>query len=374
MARKGKIKAGKLNANDIRSLLNKKSGTQVAWNLNEENPSDVVDWIPTGSRWLDSIICRGKLAGIPVGRITEIAGLEASGKSFMALQIAANAQAKGIQVVYFDSESSLDSKFMKRAGCDVDALIYTQAKSVEMVLESIELLLGENEGNKMLFIWDSVAMTPTVSDVEGDFNPNSSMAVKARTLSKGFQKLTTELANTDSTLLMLNQLKQFIPSNPFERAQAMINPYTTPGGKAPMYACSLRVWLTARKAKKAYIEDDKGYRIGSEVKVKLQKSRFGTEGRECAFKIMWADEVRIQDEQSWFEAIKPSNSIKQSGAWFSLVYEDGTEEKFQTAHWLEKVKEEKFKNRVLEIMDEQIILKFDLRKEEADSFYSVDED
>ena len=141
-----------------------------------------------------------------------------------------------------------------------------------------------------------------------------------------------------------------------------------------MYACSLRIWLTARKAKKAYIEDDKGYRIGSEVKVKLQKSRFGTEGRECAFKILWGEEVGIQDEQSWLEAIKSSDYIKQSGAWFSLVYEDGTEEKFQSAHWIDKMEEAKFRDRVMEIMDEQIIMKFVLRKEDANAFYNVDEE
>ena len=64
----------------------------VAHNLNEDSPTIVKDWIPTGSRWLDSIICRGQLAGIPVGKIAEIAGLESTGKSFLGAQVAANAQ------------------------------------------------------------------------------------------------------------------------------------------------------------------------------------------------------------------------------------------------------------------------------------------
>ena len=88
---KSKSKAGKISIDGLRSLINKTSGVEVAHNLREANPTEVKEWIPTGSRWLDSIICRGRLAGIPVGKISEIAGLEATGKSFMAAQIAASA-------------------------------------------------------------------------------------------------------------------------------------------------------------------------------------------------------------------------------------------------------------------------------------------
>ena len=151
MARTKKA-AGKLSIADMRKLINKKAGINVAHNLNEGSPTVVTEWIPTGSRWLDSIICRGQLAGIPVGKIVEVAGLEATGKSYMAAQIAANAQKMGIDVVYFDSESAIDPGFLEKAGCNVDNLLYVQATSVEFVLETIEELLGSNE-NRMLFIW-----------------------------------------------------------------------------------------------------------------------------------------------------------------------------------------------------------------------------
>jgi len=180
MAKVTKIRTGKLPLGDIRRLINKKSGREIAHNLEDENPTDVKEWIPTGSHWLDSIICKGKLAGIPVGKVTEIAGLEATGKSFMAAQIAANAQKMGIDVAYFDSESAIDSEFLRNSGCDLSKLIYLQAESVEFVLETIEELLSTD--NKWLFIWDSLALTPSVSDIEGDFNPQSSMAVKPRIL------------------------------------------------------------------------------------------------------------------------------------------------------------------------------------------------
>ena len=102
MARKAK-KLGRLSISEMKNLINKKAGLNLAHNLTEDNPTEVKDWIPTGSRWLDSIICRGRLAGIPVGKVIELAGLEGSGKSYMAAQVAANAQRMGIDVIYFDS-------------------------------------------------------------------------------------------------------------------------------------------------------------------------------------------------------------------------------------------------------------------------------
>ena len=358
--------AGKLSMADMRKLINKRAGMTVAHNLNEENPTEVTDWIPTGSRWLDSIICKGKLAGIPVGKVTEIAGLEATGKSFLAAQVAASAQKKGIDVVYFDSESAIDPAFLEKAGCDVSTLLYVQAQSVEFVLETIEDLLANNE-NRMLFIWDSLALTPAISDVEGDFNPQSSMAVKARILAKGMSKLTVPIANSQSTFLVLNQLKSNITRSPSE---ALTTPYVTPGGKAMIYAYSLRIWLTGRKAKASFITDESGFRIGSEVKVKLEKSRFGTQGRQCNFKILWGTEdIGVQDDQSLFEAIKGSNYMSSAGAWYSLEMGDGKVVKFQPSKWDEKMQDPTFKQRVYDVMDEEVIQKFDKRLGKAEDFY-----
>ena len=369
--KKDKETKGRVSIQQMRDILNKKAGAVVAYSLEESNPTDVDDWIPTGSRWLDSIICKGKMAGIPVGKITEIAGLSASGKSYMAAQVASNAQKMGIDVVYFDSESALDSDFLAKAGCDVENILYVQATSVEFVLETIEQLLDAN-GNKMLFVWDSLALTPANADLEGDFNPQSTMAQKPRILSKGMSKLVQPIANKQCTLLVLNQLKTNITSTP---AEALVEPYFTPGGKALPYAYSLRIWLTGRKSKASYVVDDNGYRLGSEVKAILKKSRFGTEGRECTFKILWGGEdVAIQDEESWFEAIKSSSNLEQSGAWYSLVFEDGTKEKFQGANWIEKLRNDKFKKRVLQLMDKELISNFVTKEGHASIYYNIDGD
>jgi len=373
MARaKNKAKAGKLSMTDMRALVNKRAGINVAHNLTEENPTEVKDWIPTGSRWLDSIICRGKLSGIPVGKIVEIAGLEATGKSYMAAQVAANAQKMGIDVIYFDSESAIDPAFLEKIGCDLNRLLYVQAASVEFVLETIEDLLANNE-NRMLFIWDSLALTPAISDIEGDFNPQSSMAVKPRILAKAMSKLTVPIANAQCTFLVLNQLKTNITRSPSE---AMTTPYVTPGGKAMIYAYSLRIWLTGRKAKASFVLDNNGFRIGSEVKVRLEKSRFGTQGRQCNFQILWGDDtIGIMDDESLFDAIGGSSSLQRSGAWYSLLDSNGNVlgNKFQSATWLDRMKDDVFRQRVYDIMDEEVIHKFDKREGNASDFYEDEE-
>jgi recombination protein RecA len=364
-----KAKPGRVAMQDLMKLVNKKAGRNVAHDLTGENPTSVKEWIPTGSRWLDSIVCKGQLAGIPVGKVTEIAGLEATGKSYMAAQIAANAQKTGKMIVYFDSESAIDPSFLEQAGCDLGRLMYIQASSVEFVLETVEELLGATD-EQIVFIWDSLALTPSISDVEGDFNPQSSMAVKARILAKGMSKLIIPIADKQATFLVLNQLKTNIPSGPNARIVAMTTPYMTPGGKAMHYSYSLRIWLTGRKAKSAFIEDEKGFRIGSEVKVKLEKSRFGTQGRSCAFRILWGNEVGIRDEESWFDAIKGSASLTSAGAWYTLKTTDGYEKKFQPSKWSDLIaSDDEFRSKVVKIMDEEIIQKFDNRQGDAKDFY-----
>jgi len=367
-----KSKPGKLGVKGIATVLNKRMGMTVAHTMTDTNPSEVSDWIPTGCTWLDGIICRGQVAGIPVGRITEIAGLEASGKSYMAAQVAANATTKGISVIYFDSEAAMDFEFLRKAGVDEENFLRVTPTSVENMLETIETVLTEGNEN-VLFIWDSLANTPTESDNSGTFNPQETMALKARILSKAMQKLTIPLNETNSTFLVLNQLKTNIP-RPGDHVSAMIDPFVTPGGKSMQYAASLRIYLTGRKSKASYILDDNGFRIGSEVKAKIKKSRFGSEGRECFFKILWGDEVRIQNDEGIFEAIKGSDRVKNAGAWYTLIHSDGKEEKFQSKMWLDKMQDETFRATAMDIFEKEVVLKFANRDGTASDFYDLDAD
>ena len=94
--------------------------------------------------------------------------------------------------------------------------------------------------------------------------------------------------------------------------------------------------------------------------MKVEKSRFGSEGRTCGFKILWGKDVGVQDEESWLEALRVSGSDRfKAGAWNKLIAKDGKEFKFQRAQWVEKLKEPKFRQAVLDIMDEEIIKKFE---------------
>ena len=111
------------------------------------------------------------------------------------------------------------------------------------------------------------------------------------------------------------------------------------------------------------------------MKAKIEKSRFGTQGRECSFKIVWGtQEVKIMDKESWLEAIKSSEYLNNAGAWFSLKHEDDTEEKFQSKDWLKKLEDEKFYNRVIQLLEKEVVMKFDKRLGKASDFYGEKEE
>lgn len=365
---------GKIDLSAMRRLIDKKAGHKVSFDLRDDNPSDVNYWISTGSTWLDAIICRGKMAGIPGGRITEIAGQPSTGKSYIAMQLIANAQKIGLVPVYADPEDSLDKSFMERAGVDLESVIYLQPSNLESFLESIEELMKQFP-HKFLFILDSLAATPTKSDVKGDYDPNSSVGKKARVLSLAFQKLRPMFAETDSTLVILNQLKTNISGLaevPNPKYATMTQKYITPGGKAPEYWASLRIWLTSSTSATKNVYDDKDFRCGSYLKARLVKSRFGTQDRWAEFKILWGDRVGILDEESLLEAIKGSDSIK-TGTWNYLYGSDGSEiAKWQglEAGFVKHMNETPgFRDRVMEIMEEEVILKFDRRQGSGKDFH-----
>ena len=347
--------------NKMRSLINKGSGVKFAYNLNEDNPTKVKDWVSTGCRVLDSVICEGKVAGIPMGKISEIAGEEGSGKSYLALQIALNALSKGILPVYFDSESAIDPEFIVKMGYNLDDFLYVQAPTCEKVMDMIEKMMAESE-RPILFIWDSLAQTPTERQNKVEFDPLALIGDKARVMAHGLQKLVVPLANHGSGLLILNQLKTNISTDPTAK---YTDPYSTPGGKAPAYSYSLRIWLHLRKAKGSYILDESEEIIGTEIKAKIKKSRFGSFGRQISFKILWGgSKITVQEEEMWLEIIKSSSSLHSSGSWCTMKYEDGTEEKFQSTKFVEKLKVEKFHDRVLELLDEVLIKRIRANEDE----------
>lgn len=370
-------KTGKIDVSELRKTLNNQLKGGV-YDLREENPTHVKQWIPTGSTWLDGIIAKGVMGGLPVGKIIELAGIPSTGKSFLAAQIAANAQKMGIIPVYFDAENAVDPPFLAKAGCDFETFVYIQPKDLESVFETIEKLLLSSP-QKFLFVIDSLAAVPTRVDVEGTFNPTERIGVKAALLAKAFPKITTALAEKECTLLILNQLKVNIKATS-EAPQGGkyltdSQKYITPGGTSPDFFTSLRIWLSKSYSTKDefIVKDSNGYQIGSYVKARIEKSRFGTQNRVAEFKILWGsnERVGVLNEESILEAIKGKTEDLETGVWNKLKYADGTVEKWQGLEqgFVELMKtNQKFKDRVMEIFDYQVIQKFDKKIGHASEF------
>jgi len=109
--------------------------------------------------------------------------------------------------------------------------------------------------------------------------------------------------------------------------------------------------------------------MGSEVKCKIEKSRFGSQGRTCGFSIIWGDDdVHIMDEESWIEAIKTSEHVTTGTSW-TMVMQDGSIRKFKSKDWMENMQDPVFKARVIELMDEEVITKFSTKSGKASNFY-----
>jgi RecA/RadA recombinase len=246
-------------------------------------------------------------------------------------------------------------------GIDTSEMIYVQAISVEKTFESIEAIMSDYPNTKFLFIWDSLAATPTEKDL--DYDPQSTMAFKARVMSKALPQLCVTLANRDSALVIVNQLKSNITSN---RSELLTTPYIAPGGKSLEYFSSLRIWLTSRKAKNSFVFDENDYRIGSETKATIKKSRFGSLGRQCHFKILWGrGNVGVADEDSWLDILKeccPEERFRNSGAWYYLKDSKGKEFKFQAKAWKNKLEDEEFKKAVMDAIDNALVVNFATKK------------
>jgi len=353
--------------------MRKKYGEWSAGILADAEWPDVKEWISTGSTWLDSIIKEGVgCAGFPVGRCTEVGGLSGTGKSYLAAVAIKNAQQKGFLCILCDSEMSADTTFMTSLGVDTEKLIYIGLQDVEMFFEILEDLMDLDE--RLFVVWDSVANTKAREEEDKSFSPGSSMAVKARTISKGFAKIFSKIIEKQPTILMCNQLKRNL-----DQMTARTEPFVTPGGETIKYVSSLRLFLTTRKSKAYRVLGPGEQQIGSEVKVKIVKSRFGSLNRECAFKIIWnGPEKGIMDEESWLEAIKSSDYV-ETGGWNTLyMNNDKTESvKFQERGFVELLNTNpEFKKRVLWVIQEELVNLFQAKasSEQGKKFYNVDGD
>ena len=311
--------------------LNKKfkaSNHKVAYFLDgdTDSPSDVKEWISTGSTMLDLAIANRPYGGIPVGRITEITGLEASGKSLLAAHALANTQKKGGLAVYIDTENAISREFLEAIGVNLKEMLYVPLETVEDIFEAIEgiaeTVRKSSKDRLVTIIVDSVAGASTKTEMAAEFDKDGWATSKAIVLSKAMRKITNFVGRERLCLIFTNQLRTRL-------GVSFGDPYTTSGGKAIGFHSSVRLRL--KSIGQIKLKDDNGREevFGIKTRAQVIKNRMGPPLRSIDYDIYF--DSGIDDYGSWLTMLKDFKLVSQAGAWYT--YTDtatGEEIKFQS--------------------------------------------
>lgn len=356
-----KEKKEKSVGNDLSKLIIKNINSELegekSWMIEDGSPSDVKDFISTGSTLLDYIVSNRRDGGFPVSKISSINGLEGTGKSLIATQLLANAQKKGYLCVYIDTESAFNSDFAKRLGLDTkNNFVYATPESVEEAFKIIFSILHsldeqEKSGQQppyVCIVWDSVAATPTEIDVTAENpDPTATVGLKPRILSKNISTLLGTSARKNVALIFLNQLRTNIKAQPFQ------DPYIEPGGKAIPFAASIRVRL-ANKGK-VKVGDDI---VGIQVEAKCLKTRFGPPYRACEFPVYFTH--GIDDAEAVIARLVKQGTIKKvsKGRNGNVFVLPGNEREFTDIELKKEFRNNpETKKQILNLLDEVMIKK-----------------
>ena len=256
-----------------------------------------VEAIPTGALTLDVALGIG---GIPKGRITEIYGPESSGKTTVALSVAAESQKNGGTVAFVDVEHALDPKYAKTLGVDIDSLLVSQPGSGEQALEIIETLV--RSGAVDVVILDSVAAMTTKAEIEGEMG-DANIGLQARLMSQAMRKLTSTISKTNCAAIFINQIREKI-------GVLFGNPETTPGGRALKFYSSVRIDVRRGEQIK-----ENGQVIGNRVRCKITKNKVAPPFKEAQFNLIYG--VGISYITEIIDIAVEFDIINKSGAWFS---------------------------------------------------------
>ena len=348
--------------------LNKKIGkdNRVAYFLDgsDSTPTDIKEFISTGSSILDLAISNRPNGGIAVGRITEINGLESSGKSLIGTHILAETQKKGGLAVYIDTETSVSREWLETIGIDVQNLLYLHVETVEDIFECIENIITkirESDRDRLVTILvDSLAAASTKVEMEADFDKDGWATAKAIVISKAMRKITQMVGRERVALVFTNQLRQKL-------GVMFGDPWTTSGGKALPFHSSTRI----RLKNMGQIKDTKKNTLGMKARAQIIKNRLGPPLRHADFNFYF--DSGIDDKGSWLQVMKDHKLVKVAGAWYTVQFE-GEDIKFQSKDF-KKVLDERpeLEDYLYEKICEASILKYQTEELGIDDVEYTDE-
>jgi len=310
-------------ANVLADNLNKKfkgSNYKVAYFLEGDTdaPSEVSEWISTGSTMLDLAISNRPNGGLPVGRIIEITGLEASGKSLLAAHALADTQKKGGLAVYIDTENAISREFLEAIGINLKDMLYVPLETVEDIFEAIESVIEsirKSSKNRLVtIVVDSVAGASTKVEMSADYDKDGWATSKAIILSKAMRKITNFVGRERICLIFTNQLRTRL-------GVTFGDQWTTSGGKAIAFHSSVRLRLkSVGQIKLAKSTDKPEAVVGITTRAQVVKNRMGPPLRTVDYDIYF--DSGIDDYGSWLTLMKNYGLVDQAGAWYTYTNTD----------------------------------------------------